>query len=64
MPSESEENLAMHNLYRQSSEEDGKNENELNHGRYRTQITGEGYHEQSAPGILKTVDFKVLNVTS
>jgi len=60
MPSESEENLAMHNLYRQFSEEDGKTENELNHGRYRTEITGDCYHERTAPGILKTVDFKVL----
>lgn len=54
----------MHTLHLHRSEDDGKNEKGLNHGRYRTEIKGYGDHERSAPGILKTVDFRVLNVTS
>lgn len=65
MLSESEENLAMHNVYLHGSEEGRmeENENELDQSQYRAKATGDGDRRRSAPGIVKTVEFEISKAT-
>jgi hypothetical protein len=63
MPSESEENLAVDTPYLHRSKEGGLEENEFDQSQYQAKVMGDGDHRQSAPGIVKTVEFEVSNAT-
>jgi hypothetical protein len=53
----------MHTLHLHRSEEGGSEEIEFEQSQYRAEATGDGHHKQSAPGIVKTVEFEVSKAT-
>jgi hypothetical protein len=63
MLSESEENLAMHTLHLNRSDEGEFEEGESDQSQCWAKAMGDGNHRRSAPGIVKTVEFEVSKAT-
>jgi len=59
MLSESEENLAVHNVYLHGVDEGRMGDNDFDQSHYRAKATGDGNGRRSPTGIVKTVEFEV-----